>query len=198
MKDKKKLVAFFDNHSGCWDNCHSEQTFSAIEKIFSRIDFMIDDNILDVGAGTGILVPFFDKKGIKKTTAIDISSGMVEAYKKKFPGKEIICADYEEYLFSEVRFDKIIIFNTFPHFSDYAKVFKNSYNHLKDGGLLVIAHSKSRKELNCHHEKKGRSKDILISDKELRNYYEKAGFFEIIVEDGDYFYSCGKKSEFLR
>ena len=94
-----EVVKFFNSHAEKWDSYQKEDDFATIEDIFKRAEFYKKDKILDVGAGTGVLVPFFIKYNLLNFTAIDISPRMVEIYKSKYPGREIIVSDYEDKIF---------------------------------------------------------------------------------------------------
>ena len=69
----------------------------------------------------------------------------------------VIVADHKyisnlniDYNFNQ-KFDKIIIFNAFPHFLDKEKLAKKSYDLLTDFGYLIIMHDLGKERLNNHH-----------------------------------------------
>lgn len=55
MNDETK--AFFDRHAGRWDSYEKQNIAPVIDAILDRIGVCADDLVLDVGCGTGILVP---------------------------------------------------------------------------------------------------------------------------------------------
>ena len=184
---------FFNESASTWDNHAHDMDFQNIEKILDRVPFSPDDQILDVGAGTGILVPFLIKRQLNNFTAIDSSEKMAAHYSKKYPGRKIVVGDYEQILFPKGSFDKIIIFNTFPHFAHPENAIKNSLHYLKKGGRLVIAHSMSRHELNKHHAKHAAvAHDVLVDAPTLTAMLEKAGFTHITIDDGAYYFALAQ------
>lgn len=56
-----------------------------INKLLSQISIHNGDSVLDVGTGTGVLIPFYKKLNKDgKITGIDISEGMLNVAKRKF------------------------------------------------------------------------------------------------------------------
>ncbi len=194
MNDETK--AFFDRHAERWDSYEKPEIVPVVEAILDRIGVCASDSVLDVGCGTGILVPHLEKRKVGEMCAIDLSPEMVKEYLKKFPGRPVIAADYEERgLFLSERFTKVIIFNAFPHFDRREVVFENSYNYLKPGGGLYIVHSMSRADLDRHHREAGGevAEHMLYSNTEFRQLYTAAGFENIAVDDEARFFSKGIK-----
>lgn len=150
--EKKDIINFFDNLAKGWD---AEQIpkDALIEKILNNGEVEAPKDILDIACGTGTLFPFYREREIKSVTGIDISPEMVKIAKGKFPETEIICGDAEEYHFNK-KFDIIMIYNAFPHFPNPERLIKNLYEHLKEKGRIIIAHSMSREEILSRHEKR--------------------------------------------
>lgn len=192
----KTTIDFFDAHAHTWDSHIKKKDRDAIVKILARSGFKPEDNVLDVGTGTGVLVPFFHDFGVKNITAIDFSPEMCRIFTEKFPGIKIITGDYTEKHFQNDAFDKIMIFNAFPHFKDPKAVFDNSFNYLKKNGMLIIAHSMNRTELNAHHSNCAKivKNDMLVSDDEFKKHFHRVGLTQITVEDDKYFYASGIKA----
>ena len=190
-------VKFFDKYARDWDNYHTHREYDVIKDVFSRrVRLPIESRVLDVGAGTGIIIPFLQEQNINSLVAIDISQSMAHQFKIKHPNVPIFRVDYCYHPFRDHTFDIIIIFNAFPHFKNPALVFANSFSLLKTNGNLIISHSMTREELNAHHGvgKAGIfSQDILISDQQFQQLYQDNGFSDIQVDNSNYFFSCGNK-----
>lgn len=185
---------FFDRHSCGWDARENPAFAAVIERILDRFAPGPRDRFLDVACGTGVLVPYLERRAVSDYTALDFSEGMARRFSEKYPGKKILVADFQTPgLFAPASFSKIMIYNAFPHFSEPGAVFANAYELLKSGGELCIAHSMDRQRLNSHHARSGVSGDRLVSDAEIRGFYEGAGFVQVLAENTDYFYSCGVK-----
>ena len=89
-----------------------------------------------------------------KVIGIDLSEKMIIGAKLNNSDStkyEYICGDYIDYVFKQ-KFDKIIIFNAYPHFLDKNALVMKCYNDLKDNGSLIIMHNLSKERLNSHHK----------------------------------------------
>lgn len=157
--NKAEIVSFFDSLADSWDN-NMVKNQNIIDKILDLSEVTEGKRVLDVACGTGVLIPDYLARKIKKCVAIDISEKMIEIAKNKFSENaevEFICADAESYDFKEM-FDCIVIYNAFPHFADRNGLFENLSKHLKKDGRITVAHGMSRKDLIKHHS--GNAKNV--------------------------------------
>lgn len=185
---------FFDSIANDWDNIIEVNEFK-ISKLLSKLDIKSDERILDVGTGTGVLIPFLKKlnsSGYIK--GIDISSGMLEVAKNKY--KNITDLDFElldvENHKIKDKYDKIILYSMFPHLKDKTKTIKSLVeNNLIKGGKLMIAHSNSIEFLNNMHKEKDESvsEDRLIPVHMQKNLFTEQGLNVIeAFEDNEMYY----------
>ena len=150
--DIRETARFFDSKAERWDDIPHDPVL--INRILDKALSHGARKVLDVACGTGVLFPFFLERGITDITAVDVSRGMINVARRKFEkinGIRLICADAATYPFGE-KYDSIIIYNAFPHFSDPDALISNLAPRLGKGGLLSIAHSAGREELNAFHK----------------------------------------------
>ena len=77
-------VSFFNSIAKDWDSI-SKVDESKINYLLSQIDIQENDSILDVGTGTGVLIPFLSKLNSKgNIKAVDMSCNMLDIARKKF------------------------------------------------------------------------------------------------------------------
>jgi tRNA (cmo5U34)-methyltransferase len=105
---------------------------------------MENPDILDIGAGTGLLSAFLMERYPKASfTLIDISEKMLEIAKDRFRGNsnvKYIVADYSKYHFVE-KYDMVVSALSIHHLEDEEKkeIYKKSYSLLKQNGILINA-----------------------------------------------------------
>ncbi|MBQ1787764.1 MAG: class I SAM-dependent methyltransferase [Erysipelotrichaceae bacterium] len=152
MFDNKDVISFFDSLAPDWDKEIGKENGTVIDMILDNASVSRGDSVLDVGCGTGRLFPYYLKRNVSSITGIDISSGMIEAAKRNCLSEKIalICDDASEHFF-EKSFDRIVVFDAFPHFTDPERMIQNLSGHLSEGGTLTIAHDSSREEINRRH-----------------------------------------------
>lgn len=187
-------VNFFNSVAKNWDNI-IEVNETKINYLLSQIDIKEDDYILDVGTGTGVLIPFLTKLSPNgKIKAVDISCNMLDVAREKFKDMnnvEFTLLNVETEILDE-KFNKIVLYSMFPHLENRTNTIKKLVeNNLLDSGKLIIAHSDSRDYLNNMHKDTDErvSESILIDVNEQKKMFEDAGLtVEKAFEDDNIYY----------
>lgn len=186
-------VEFFDSIAKEWDTI-IEVNEEKINTLLSKINIKDNNSILDVGTGTGVLIPFLKKinpnGGIK---GIDISQGMLDIANEKFKNIDNVTFELVDIETSTINesYDKIILYSMFPHLKDKTSTIKFLVEkNLKENGKLIIAHSNSRFFLNNMHKEKDErvSKDILIPVIEQKLLFEEVGLNVVDAFENDEIY----------
>ncbi|MBQ6357808.1 MAG: class I SAM-dependent methyltransferase [Clostridia bacterium] len=152
MIDTRDVIEFFDRLASTWD-AGMVRNEPVIARILDLAGVVPGTEALDVATGTGVLIPDYLSRGVVHVTAVDISPKMAQIAQGKFAGDDrvtILCADAQTMAFDR-RFDCILIYNAFPHFSEPERLFDNLSRQLKLGGRLTVAHGMSRERINDHH-----------------------------------------------
>ncbi|MDN5276256.1 MAG: hypothetical protein PWR01_221 [Clostridiales bacterium] len=155
---------YFDSIAHKWDEMvyHDPQK---LLRFFEFIDLQPGQTVLDVGTGTGVLIPYiYNKvKNNGQIDAIDLSEAMLEQAKKKYtyPNINYIVGDVCALPMDVPRYDCIICYSVFPHFVNKDQAIKHMVKGLKKGGKLVVCHSESREKINSIHR---RSEGIIKQD----------------------------------
>ena len=151
MIDKNDVIAFFDRCAPTWD-AGMKRNDAVIDSILDGASVRAGAKVLDIACGTGVLVPYYLRRGVSSVLGVDISPEMIRIASSKFDRKEVsfICADAETAFFGN-DFDCIVVYNAFPHFSDPEKLLENLVPMLTKGGILTVAHGMSRETVNSHH-----------------------------------------------
>lgn len=149
---KQDVIAYFDSRAAGWDG-ELVKNDTVIGKILDNAEVGEGMDILDVACGTGVMIPFYLDRGAASVTAIDISPEMARIAGEKFAGDprvRVLCGDVEETDFHRT-FDRIVVYNAFPHFPNPQRLIRQLASLLKEGGRLTIAHGASRETIDGHH-----------------------------------------------
>lgn len=173
-------VEFFDSLANEWDDI-IEVNEEKINTLLSKLNIKDSSHILDIGTGTGVLIPFLKRlnpSGYIK--GVDISRGMLDVARKKFENIENISFELLDVERDEINetYDSIVLYSMFPHLQNKTNTIKKLVeNNLKKNGQLIIAHSNSREFLNNMHKEKDKcvSEDRLISVESQRTLFEEVG-----------------------
>jgi ubiquinone/menaquinone biosynthesis C-methylase UbiE len=186
----EKRRGFFDDHAHSWDrDLGYEEKLPQIEEIVARLEIAEKDSVLDVGTGTGILIPFIAKAlgPNGRLAAIDFSFRMLmQANCREFHGcKPLVNASVESIPFPTDEFDRIVCFSAFPHFPNKSKALLEMVRVLKAGGSLFIAHLHSVEEINQLHRGMGGAvaHDSLPLPGRIRGLMQESGLYEIAMEN---------------
>lgn len=185
---------FFDRVADNWDNM-IEINEIKINTLLSKISIKDKEYILDVGTGTGVLIPFISKLNPNgKIKGVDISKGMLNRAKEKFKNNKNVCFELLDVENSKIdeTYDKIILYSMFPHLQNKTNTIKKLVTkNLTKNGQLIIAHSNSREFLNNMHKSTDESvsEDRLISIENQKVLFEEVGLnVEQAFENNEIYY----------
>lgn len=189
---------FFDDLAVDWDRRFLSSKLNVfLENFVPSFGLEQNQRVLDVGTGTGILIPHLLREvgSEGQVIAIDYSWNMIKACRSKHEhllnvgfcvssAEQIACVDNV--------FDAVICFGVFPHLENRLRALVEINHVLKKGGRLIIAHALSNQEIQMHHKKSSSvvSKDILPDRIEMRNILKQSGFSEIVIVDEPGCYFC--------
>ena len=150
--DKNKIKEFFDDRASSWDE-NMIKDDKIMNTILDNVEVSKGKDILDVACGTGVMIDYYLDREVKSITGVDFSNKMCEIASNKYKNNnnvKIVCEDIEKYK-SDIKYDVIVIYNSFPHFVNGEKLIEYLSNLLKEDGFLTIAHGMSRDKINAHH-----------------------------------------------
>ena len=197
--EKKDVIEFFDRCAANWDATMIKSD-RIIGKILDNAEVGPGMDILDVACGTGVMFDYYLNRNAASVTGIDISSEMAKIATEKYaenPKVQVICGDVEEYAFDK-KFDRIVVYNAFPHFPYPKRLIKLLAKLLKDDGRLTVAHGMSREAIDNHHngEASKVSNGLMTADS-LRKIFEAHFQVEVVISN-DYMYQVsGVKRDVL-
>lgn len=192
--DKKQ---FFNEMAATWDQkFYTPELKQYLPNLVALFQLTPSSKILDVGAGTGGIIPFLlqaiGEGG--KIWAIDFAAEMIKVGKEKFKEDAQVTfelAEVESLPYPPDFFDHVVCFGAFPHFEDRLKALKEMVRVLKENGTLIIAHALSSAELKERHQGIAPvSKDFLPEADEMSILFEQAGLRLTRLIDRSKCYLC--------
>ena len=118
-----------------------------LKVIFSKLNPLPEEVILDAGCGTGTFLEMLTKAKIKKIYGLDLSCDALNFAKKKAPGAVLLKVDLKKPLpFEKGKFDKIVCINVLyllPQ-KERKKILKNFFKLLKNNGKIIIVNPISK------------------------------------------------------
>ena len=195
--NKQDVIEFFDRMAPSWD-ADMIKNDAVIEKILDNAEIEAGQDVLDVACGTGVMFPYYLKRGVASVTGIDISPEMVKIAEGKFAGDhrvQVICADVENVNFDR-KFDRIVVYNAFPHFPKPKRLIKILAGLLKENGRLTIAHGQSREAIDGHHQgSASKVSNGLMSADSLKKLFDAHFEVEIMVSNRRMYQVSGVKRD---
>jgi predicted TPR repeat methyltransferase len=157
-----KKVIKMENNPNNYDNCAIEYQWYGHEIIFGLLFEYLkkEQNLLDLGIGTGLSSSYFNQLGLK-IYGVDISQEMLSLCKKKGLADDLKIMDIvnDPFPFEDNYFDYVISCGVFHFVEDLNHIFKKTRNVLKNGGIFSFT-----------------IKDTLTPDSGIvESFYEDAG-----------------------
>lgn len=194
--EKQDIIAFFDRCAPTWD-AEMIKSDAIIGRILDNAQVGGEQEILDVACGTGVMIPYYLQRDAAAVTGVDISPEMAKIAREKFRGEprvEILCADVEHWDFGK-RFDRIVVYNAFPHFPDPDHLIRTLSDLLKEGGRLTVAHGASREAIDRHHSGSAHSVSKgLMEAWALKEIFDRYLRTEVVISDDRMYQVSGVKA----
>lgn len=195
----RDLQEFFDQSAPEW----AVRSFdiSLMESLIERIGLHPGDRVLDLGGGTGHLLPVLRKR-IGETGVvcmIDLSLKMLRhAAIPADRTRTTRCSGTAEKIpLKDGRWDAVVCMGLFPHLTDRPAALAEIRRVLVPGGQVAILHLIGRKKLNAIHQGIGGAvaDDLLPPGEDVARMLVEAEFQAGEILDGEgCFLVTGKKS----
>lgn len=156
-------VDFFDKLAPVWDENEVLSTPERILSILGRLPIKEGSRVIDLGTGTGILVPYLSEMVGESghVTAIDLSEGMLSRAIEKYGtlgNVEFLRIDFEEEQMPGM-YDVAMLYSVYPHLHAPADTLEWLFSmNMAPDGCVVIAFPCDEVFINnIHHERKSES-----------------------------------------
>jgi len=154
---------FFNAHADKWiDMWYKDPATGRYDKhekdfkrLFSLLPLKRGNHVLDVGCGTGVLVPLILQR-ITETGVLyelDFAEKMIDVNQSLHDQGNIrfIVSDAENAPLDVASCDVVICFSCFPHLQNKGKAIMTLARILKPGGVFAVSHFDSSEGINKHH-----------------------------------------------
>jgi len=182
-------ASFFDACAERWDREESPDMQARLQRVVDLSELAPRARVLDVGTGTGVLVPHLVARiGPEgSVVAIDISTAMLEKARAKHASPQVrfVLADIHRTGMPDASFDAVFCNAVFPHFDDKPLALAECARLLRPGGLLTISHPVGREAVNRIHAEAGGAvgEDRIPPNGQIIAWLEEAGFIQVEVVD---------------
>lgn len=148
-------ASYFDDLAEKWDQGKTPPA-AQIRSFIARLQIKTGDTVLDIGTGTGLLIPYIFEYNPAKVVAVDLSARMLqklsEKYHSRFATKLVpLCSDVHNWNLVDQDAEITICNGVYPHFHDEQLALRQIFRVLKSGGILAINHFNSKEFINSIH-----------------------------------------------
>lgn len=181
------LRTFFNAKAPSWDAIQDVPR-EKLAKLLIQLPIASGGTILDVGSGTGVLVPFLRELFAPRLIVeLDIAEAMLAEARKKFGdwGIRYILGDAKDVIFDET-FDAILCYSSFPHFADKEGTVRHLVRFLNDRGVFAILHTSGRAQIHAIHAQDAITRDHFLPEgHEVAQMLANAGLRVLVVRDAE-------------
>ena len=111
-----------------------------LKQIVGSAEIAEGEAVLDVGSGTGILVPLIQEYGPGSVYACDLSEAMLEQLRKNHSRVETIVSDVRDLTLPDCSIDVVFMNACYANIVDKVGAFTNIGRMMNPGGRMVISH----------------------------------------------------------
>ncbi len=188
------IQQFFNSIAEEYDN-GAKKDFCLIDSLLDEIGIRKGDSVLDLGCGKGVISERLYERSLETVIAMDLSDKMIHfALEKGIPDSKVTFVNEDFYLTKRKGFDKIVLFDSYPHFLDLGKFKRKSLEVLSKDGILAIVHDISRDYLSKVHQGISPiSRNLLPVNEEASLYLDSFDIIKAEETENSYLLTMKKK-----
>jgi ubiquinone/menaquinone biosynthesis C-methylase UbiE len=180
----RERAKYFDNLSSTWDKKGPAPPSAKIRLFLSGLGINPGAAVVDLGTGTGLLIPYIFEYQPRKVIALDLSAKMLAKVRAKY-GVEfgerlaLLHMDIHRCNLADQCVNVVICNGAFPHFHNKPLALAEINRVLKPGGVLAINHFATKEFVNSIHAGSASEwirQDLLDEVRHLAGQVEAAGF----------------------
>ena len=182
---------FFQERASRWlDASFTGEELRRLEALLSPFDLGEGQTILEPGCGGGRLTSWLAERvgETGQVVACDLSERLLRGARERVRANNVLwkLGPVEELELREGSLDRVLCFQSFPHFEDQAGILERFFRWTRPGGKLAILHLISRERVNAIHRSAGEAvgSDVLPSGQEITGLLTAAGWTPSLISDG--------------
>lgn len=184
-------AAFFDVLAarGLFD-AFGEEERPKVARLLACLDLRPGMVVAEPGCGSGRLTALLAEAvgPTGRVIAGDISPAMIARARRRRLGRHVrrCVAEAGRMRLRAGGVDRVVCFQSFPHFDDPLGALRHFRRALKPDGMLAIVHFISRARVNALHSGSGGpiAADLLPGRRRMRALLQEGGFEVVLLEDG--------------
>ena len=186
-QDEEQRKAFFARCAEEWDRELPPEKAARLGALCAEFSVPAGGRVLDIGCGTGILVPFLRKAAGEAGMIfeLDPNEAMIARARRKDGGRMIpLLAQAERIPLPEDYADSLVAYACFPHFEDRQQAVREFFRVLKPGAFAHVAHLASSEEIDMHHAScMVVMHDRMPTDAEMAEMFRACGFVDVTLQN---------------
>ncbi|HEX7727720.1 MAG TPA: class I SAM-dependent methyltransferase [Terracidiphilus sp.] len=191
MRMTEEKQAFFNQIAPSWDDMQqdSPEIKSGIRHFVQSAYLKGAKTILDVGCGTGVLVPHLltEYPNAQLIVELDFAEEMLAVNRTKHTDPRLarLAANATNLPLPDESIDVVLCFNAAPHLGSGEIAFRDLFRVLARGGMFAVGHLMNSSELNQFH---GNLHSPMVHDhlppaRELGNILSGLGGINVVAEE---------------
>ena len=139
--DLQKVERVYSNYAGVYDHIFGRIFHESRESAIRRLNILPDEQILEVGVGTGLTLPLYPPHC--KVVGIDLSPGMLGKARERMRTHRLenvvlLCMDAGQMEFPDNSFDTVMAAYVVTAVPDYRTVITEMIRVCRPGGRIIM------------------------------------------------------------
>jgi ubiquinone/menaquinone biosynthesis C-methylase UbiE len=136
---------YFSRVKDVFDPPYPDGVPERLEAIVREARITPSDTVVDIGTGTGVLIPLIQNYRPQTIHANDLSKSMLEAVQERYPDVVTLLGGIRKLDLPERSVDVFMINACYPNLVDKHTSFENISRMIKPGGRVIISHPMGRR-----------------------------------------------------
>jgi len=166
----------FSELVSCFDPPLAEGVPQRLKEIVASACICPEETVLDVGSGTGILIPLIKEYHPSRIYACDLSHSMLKQLKGHYPEVEAVVSDVRDLALPDASVHVVFINATYPNIVDKKGAFANIIRMMTQAGRMVISHPMGKSFIDGLRKSTPFPLDDFPEKPEARTLLEPYGF----------------------